>query len=112
VHLVLHYERAVMQRIVNVMQVAFWTSVPLFALYLAVTPRDRRLGWPGEVLWWVVVVSAAFLTARLAPPTPAREEGEEFTEAGSAARRVSEWLVYAIVLYFAVYVHSAAVPFL
>ena len=40
-----------MRRVVTIMQVAFWTSVPLLAVYLVVTPRDGRIGWPGEVLW-------------------------------------------------------------
>ena len=110
-HLALHYDRPEMRRVVYVMQVAFWTSVPLFAVYLAVSPRDGRLGWPGETLLYVVVVSSAFLTARLALPATSREEGGELGGAGSAARRVSEWLVYAIVLYLAVYLHSAYVPF-
>jgi|SRR5215218_701231 len=101
-----------MRRVVYVMQVAFWTSVPLFAVYLAVTPRDGRLGWPGRVLLYVVIASSAFLTARLALPAASREEGEELPEPGSVAPRVSEWLVYAIVLYFAVYLHSGAVRFL
>ncbi len=101
-----------MRRVVNVMQVAFWTSVPLFAVYLAVTSGDGRLGLPGRVLLYVVLVSSAFLTARLALPAASREEGGEFPEPGSVAPRVSEWLVYAIVLYFAVYLHSGYVPFL
>lgn len=57
------------------MTVAFWTSVPLFAVYLAVTPSDGRLGLPGWVLWCVVVDSSAFLTACLALPAPSGEEG-------------------------------------
>ena len=100
-----------MQRVANVMQMAFWTSVPLFAVYLALSPRDGRLGWPGEALLYVVLVSSAFLTARLALPAPSREEGGELAGSGSAARRTSDWLVYAIILYLAVYLHSAAVPF-
>lgn len=91
-----------MRRIVNVVQVAFWAGIPLFAVYLAVTPRDGRLGWPSVVLQCAVLASSAFVTARLALPTPSQEEGAELTDPGSAARRVSEWLVYAIVLYLAV----------
>jgi hypothetical protein len=101
-----------MRRVVKVMQVAFWTSVPLFAVYLAVTSGDGRLGMPGRVLLYVVIASSAFLTARLALPASSREEGGELAGSGSAAQRVSEWLVYAIVLYLAVYLHSGAIPFL
>jgi hypothetical protein len=110
VHHALHYDGAMMRRVVKVMQVAFWTSVPLFAVYLAVTPRDGRLGWPGVALLYVVLVSSAFLTARLALPASSREEGVELAGSSSAARRVSEWLVYAIVLYLAVYFHSGYMP--
>ena len=55
-----------MRRVVNVMQVAFWTSVPLFAVYLAVSWAlgEVPLGWPGVPLWCVVVISSGFLTAR------------------------------------------------
>ena len=101
-----------MRRVVYVMQVAFWTSVPLFAVYLAVSLRDGRLGLPGMAQWGIVVVSSAFLTARLALPAASREEGGELPKPGSVAPRVSEWLVYAIVLYFAVYLQSGYVPVL
>jgi hypothetical protein len=101
-----------MRGVVYVMQVAFWTSVPLLAVYLAVSPRDGRLGWPGEALLYAVLVSSAFLTARLALPAASREQGGELPEPSSAAQRVSEWLVYAIVLYLAVYLHGGYVPFL
>ena len=108
-HLALGYDRPEMRRVVNVMQVAFWTSVPLFAVYLAVSPRDGRLGWPGIALLYVVLVSSAFLTALLALPAAPQEEGVEFAGSGSAARRVSEWLVYAIVLYVAVYLVASQI---
>ena len=100
-----------MRRVSNAMQVAFWTSVPLFAVYLAVTPRDGRVGWPGVVLWCVVVASSAFLTACLALPAPSREKGGELAGSGSVAPRVSEWLVYAIVLYLAVYLVASQIGF-
>jgi len=99
-HLALDYDGARMQRVTNVMQVAFWTSVPLFAVYLAVTPRDGRLGWPGEVLWWVVVGSSAFLTAREFLPVPG-EIGATFGT--GPIRRRSEALAYPVVLFLAVY---------
>jgi hypothetical protein len=99
-----------MRRVVNVMQVAFWTSVPLFAVYLAVSPRDGRLGWPGEALWSVVVVSSVFLMACLVLFVPSREGGE-LPEPSSATRRIPEWLVYAIVLYLAVYLVAYQIGF-
>ncbi len=108
-HLALYYDGVVMRRVVNVMQMAFWTSVPLFAVYLAVIPTDGRLGSPGVVLWCVVLISSAFLTAWLALPAAPREEGVEFAGSGSAARRVSEWLMYAIVLYVAVYLVASQI---
>jgi hypothetical protein len=46
------------------MQVAFWTSVPLLAVFVAVTWLLDDLVWPAKALWVVVVVSSAFLTAR------------------------------------------------
>ena len=64
---------------------------------------------------WVILIigqTSAFLTARLALPAASREEGGELPKPGSVAPRASEWLVYAIVLYFAVYLHSGYVPFL
>jgi hypothetical protein len=54
----------VIRRVVNVMQVAFWTSVPLLAVFVAVTWLLDDLVWPAKALWVVVVVSSAFLTAR------------------------------------------------
>jgi hypothetical protein len=95
------------------MQVVFWTSVPLFAVYLAVSPSDGRLGWPGEVLLYVVMASSAFLTARLYLLAPSRDEGGGLTEPRSTGfpRGASEWLVYAVVLYLAVYLHSTQIGF-
>jgi hypothetical protein len=101
-----------MRRVVNVMQVAFWTSVPLFAVYLAVSPRDGRLGWPGVALLYVVVASSWFLTARLALAAASREEGGGLLEPSSVAQRASEWLVYPIVMVVAVYFLSSYMPFL
>ena len=61
------------------MQGAFWTSVPLFAVYLAVSwpgsPSEGHLGWPGKALLYVVMASSAFLTARLSLAAASREEG-------------------------------------
>lgn len=73
-----------MPRIVYVVQVAFWVSVPLFAVYLSVSPRDNGLGWPGEALLCVVIASSVFLTVQLALPTPTREEDGEVVGSGSA----------------------------
>jgi hypothetical protein len=106
-----------MRRVVNVMQVAFWTSVPLFAVYLAVSwpgsPSEGHLGWPGKALLYVVVTSSGFLTARLSLPAPSRKEGWALPEPSSARspRRASEWLVYPIVLYLAVYLLSSQILF-
>ena len=100
-----------MRRVVNAMQVAFWTSVPLLAVYLAVTPRDGRIGWPGDALWWVVVVSAALLTAWPALPATSQEKGRELVGSGAAGRLASERLVYAIVLYLAVYLIASQTGF-
>ena len=62
--------------------------------------RDGRLGWPGEVLWWVVVGSSAFLTAREFLPVPG-EIGATFGT--GPIRRRSEALAYPVVLFLAVY---------
>jgi hypothetical protein len=97
------------------MQVAFWTSVPLFAVYLAVSwaLSEGPLGWPGEVLLYVVMASSAFLTARLYLPAPSREKGGGLSEPRSTGfpRSASEWLVYAVILYLAVYLHSSQIGF-
>jgi hypothetical protein len=96
------------------MQVVFWTSVPLFAVYLAVSPSEGRLGWPGQFLWVAVMASSAFLTAQPYLLAPSREEGGGLTEPRSATvvpRGSSEWWVYAVVLYLAVYLHSAQIGF-
>jgi hypothetical protein len=105
-HLALGYDRPEMRRVVNVMQVAFWASVPLFAVYLAVTPRDGRLGWTGEVLWWVVLASSAFLTARTFPPVPGAIEG---TPSAGSDRRCSEALAHPVVLFLAVYLVASQI---
>ena len=89
-----------MHRVVNAVQIAFWTSVPLLAVYLAVTPRDGRLGLLGVVLWCVVMVSSAFLTARAFPPVPSEIEG---TLGAGPIRRGSEAPAYPVVLFLAVY---------
>jgi hypothetical protein len=100
-----------MRRVVNVMQVAFWTSVPLFAVYLAV--YWPHLGWPGEALLYVVVASSGFLTARLSLPAPSREEGGELPEPSSARspRLASESLVYPLTLVLASYLFASQLLF-
>jgi hypothetical protein len=85
-----------MRRVVYVMQVAFWTSVPLLAVSLAVSWLLDDLVWPAKVLWAVVVVSSAFLTAREYRLMP-KEGGESPAE----ARRRLETLVYPVVLVLA-----------
>jgi hypothetical protein len=109
--LVLGYDGAVMRRDVHLAMVAFWTSVPLFAVYLAVS--WPHLGWPGEALLYVVVASSGFLTARLSLPAPSREEGGKLPEPSSARspRLASESLVYPLTLVLAVYLLSSQLLF-
>jgi uncharacterized membrane protein YdfJ with MMPL/SSD domain len=71
--------------------VAFWTSVPLFAVSLALYGPLRDLAWPVVVLWVVVLVSSAYLTPQAFPPVP--REGVR-----SETRQTSESLVYPITL--------------
>jgi hypothetical protein len=75
--LVLGYDGAVMRRDVRLAMVVFWTSVPLFAVYLAVAWSSSfiNLGLPGALLNSVVVASSAYLTLRTVSALPA-EEGE------------------------------------
>ncbi len=73
------------------MMVAFWTSVPLFAVILAVSWLRRDLGWPAEVLWGVVVASSAYLTFQAFAPVPGEGGRGE-------ARWTTESLVYPIIL--------------
>jgi hypothetical protein len=78
------------------MQVIFWTSVPLFAVYVAVTwalSTDPLAAWPGVALWVVVLASSAYLAPRAFPP--ASDEGAD------GAARVEESLVYPITLLLA-----------
>lgn len=70
------------------MLVAFWTGVPLLAVALAVSWPQFDLGLSGVVLWLVVMVSSAFLTA------------QDFR---TLTLRFSEWLVYPITLCGAFY---------
>jgi hypothetical protein len=86
-----------MRRDVYLMMVAFWTSVPLFAVSLAVSWSQRALGWPGEVVWVVVLASSAYLTVRLYPLFP---RGGEGSESPAEARQRLETLVYPIVFIF------------
>jgi hypothetical protein len=55
-----------MQRALHMMTITLWTSVPLYAVALAVF--WPRLGWPSVFLWSVVVASSAFLTLRTFVP--------------------------------------------
>ena len=86
-----------MRRDVYLMMVAFWTSVPLFAVSLAVSWTQHDLVWPGEVLGWAVVTSSAYLTVRLSPSFPGEGEG---SESPAEARQTLETLVYPIVFVF------------
>ena len=96
---ILGYYGPEMRRDVYLMMVAFWTSVPLFAVSLAVSWSQHDLVWPGEVLWVAVLASSAFLTGRLCPPFPRPREGEG-SESPAEARQTLETLVYPIVFVF------------
>jgi len=85
-----------MRRDVYLMMVTFWTSAPLFAVFLALSWPPRNLGWPGAVLWSVVVTSSMFMTVREAFLPPMSEKGEH-----GKARQTSEWLVYPIIFVLA-----------
>ena len=95
---ILGYYGPEMRRDVYLMMVAFWTSVPLLAVSLAVSWSQRDLGWPGEVLWVVVLASSAYLTVQLCPLFP--REGEGGSESHAEARQTLETLVYPIVFVF------------
>jgi hypothetical protein len=86
------------RRDVYLMTVAFWVSLPLFAVYVAVSWPPTDLGWPGAVLCLVVVVSSAYLTVKAFPSVP-RGPGER----DAVEWRVkTEALVYPIAFFFAV----------
>jgi hypothetical protein len=67
---VIGYDEDVMQRASNIMQVIFWTSVPLFGVCVAVSWSlgVDPLAWPGRALWLVVLASSACLTPQAFPP--------------------------------------------
>ena len=78
------------------MQVIFWTSVPLFAGYVAVSwalGAEPLGAWPGVALWLVVLASSAYLTPQVFPPVS--DEGVH------SEARASELLVYPITLLLA-----------
>jgi hypothetical protein len=82
-----------MGRVVNVMQLAFWASVPLFGAYLAASWELRWCSpwWVGFLLESVVVASSAYLTVRFFHqlfPHPAEEARD------GSSRRTSEVVVY------------------
>ena len=81
-----------MPRADYLMTIAFWTSVPLYAVALAVF--WPHLGWPGVFLWAVVVTSSAFLTLRAFGPVPGEEERSE-------GRWTSESVAYPVTLLLA-----------
>jgi hypothetical protein len=82
-----------MQRVVHLAMMAFWTSVPLSAVALAIS--WPHLGWPGVFLWCVVVASSAFLTVWSFPPVV----GED---AHSEARWTWESVLYPVILFYAI----------
>jgi hypothetical protein len=92
---VLGYDGDVMQRASTIMLAIFWTSVPLFAVYVAVSWSlgVDPLAWPGRALWLVVLASSACLTPQAFPPVS--DEGVH------SEARSSETLVYPITLLLA-----------
>jgi hypothetical protein len=96
---ILGYYGPEMRRDVYLMMVAFWTSVLLFTVSLAMSWSRRDLVWPGEVLLGVVLASSAYLTVRvcLLLQIPREGEGSE-SPASFATRQALEPLVYPIVL--------------
>jgi hypothetical protein len=81
--------------LVNVVQVAFWASVPLLAVYLAaswVLPGCSH-GWLGYLLWSAAAAPSAYLTLRFFPPPE-----EEVARDGMRRRRALEALVYPVAL--------------
>jgi hypothetical protein len=84
-----------MRRVANVMQVIFWTSVPLFAVYLAVSSvlSVDSPAWLGWALWMVVLASSAYLASQAFPPVS--DEGVH------SEARASGSLVYPITLFLA-----------
>ena len=82
-----------MRRDVHLMMVAFWTSVPMFAVYLAFywSGVYQPLGWVGALLWAVVVTSSAYLSVLVwSLPLVEGERG------GLRHRPTSEALVYLV----------------
>jgi hypothetical protein len=94
---VLGYDGDVMRRDVHLAMVAFWTSVPMFAVYLAFFWPSvyRPLGWLGALLWAVVVSSSAYLTVLWSFPLVKGERG------GLRHRPTSESLVYPVAFFLA-----------
>lgn len=87
------YDGGEVRLVVYVMQVSFWTSVPLFAMYLLVSwalSADPFASWPGIALWLVVLASSAYLAPQAFPPVS--DEGMH------SEPRASETLVYPIIL--------------
>jgi hypothetical protein len=94
----LGYDGAVMRRDVHLAMVAFWTSVPMFAVCLAFfwSGVYWPLGWLGALLWAVVVSSSAYLTGLLwSFPLVKGERG------GLRHRATSEALVYPVAFFLA-----------
>ena len=83
--------------------VAFWASVPLFAVYLAASWAlgADPFAWPGMVLWVVVLATSAYLTVATQASAAAREEG-----AVGEARQTPDTLVYPLTLILASSLYS------
>ena len=67
------------------MMVAFWTSVPLFAVSLAVIWPQRVLPLPVAILWLVVLASSAFLTVRAGRLARRRNAGNVYVFDGDSS---------------------------
>ena len=87
-----------MRQVANIMQVIFWTSVPLFAVGMAISwaLNADPLAWPGRPLWIVVLASSGCLTLAMQAGADVSEEEV------SGEARASETLVYPITFILAV----------
>ena len=72
-----------MPRLLRLLRVVFWTSTPLFGVYLALTWPERDRVWPATVLGLSVMFSAFVLLAHPHSSTGALEEGERYVYAAA-----------------------------
>ena len=69
-----------MPRLLRLLRVVFWTSTPLFGVYLALTWPERDRAWPATALGLSVMFSAFVLWAH---PHSVLEEGERYVYAAA-----------------------------